>query len=142
MKPKIYQAELRLLNDSEVLDKTNGIPLEERLPDNAKCEICGNNEWFIHPVQSAGVREGGKYYCECLNCGELTHLQTLIKMIYYVKYHKGEYYIREKGIENYYSKGLILKRNVDRFFKDLNNKPLKFPNLFSASQWCMFKMTI
>lgn len=63
-------------------------------------------------------------------------------MIYYVKFHKGEYYIREKGIEDFYQKGQIFKKKVDRFFKDFNNKPLKFPNLFCANQWCMFKITM
>lgn len=48
--------------------------LEERLPNNGACPNCGKNEWFLLPTEGVAVREGGKAYIECINCGETTHL--------------------------------------------------------------------
>jgi Zn ribbon nucleic-acid-binding protein len=42
--------------------------------EEAKCPDCSNNEWFLLPDDSVAVREGGKPYIECLNCGYHTHL--------------------------------------------------------------------
>lgn len=70
-KPKFYQAELRLLNDNEVSKITKGIPVEERIQP---CPECGGTEWWLYPKEGVAVREGGKPYCECLDCGHQTHL--------------------------------------------------------------------
>lgn len=40
----------------------------------AKCPECGQNRWWLLPMQSATRREGGKLYIECLNCGYTTYL--------------------------------------------------------------------
>ena len=42
--------------------------------EEAKCPECSNNEWWLLPDDSVAVREGGKPYVECLNCGYQTHL--------------------------------------------------------------------
>jgi hypothetical protein len=47
--------------------------LNDRLPEG-KCENCGGTEWYFLPVESVAVREGGKPYIECLNCGNIEHL--------------------------------------------------------------------
>ena len=77
-KPKFFQAVLVPIEDviKHVYPPTiaDQITLEERLPDNAKCPECSNNEWWILPNDSVAVREGGKAYCECMNCGYQTHL--------------------------------------------------------------------
>jgi DNA-directed RNA polymerase subunit M/transcription elongation factor TFIIS len=70
-KPKIYKAELRLLNDKEVKQITKGIPIEERIEP---CPECGGNEWWLYPQECAIVNEGMKPYCECLGCGYTSHL--------------------------------------------------------------------
>ena len=50
------------------------LTLEDRLPNNGICEECGENKWWLYPKASVSVREGGKQYIECLNCGNVTHL--------------------------------------------------------------------
>lgn len=70
-KPKFYQAELRPIDDNELAKITKGIPIEERIEP---CPDCGGSEWWLLPKESIAVKEGGKPYCECLNCGYVTHL--------------------------------------------------------------------
>lgn len=75
--PKFYQAVLKPVKDviKHVYPKHhNQITLEDRLPNNARCENCGKNEWILLPKESIAVREGGKQYIECMGCGEHTHL--------------------------------------------------------------------
>lgn len=43
--------------------------LEERLPNDGKCEVCLNDEWLILPLE-----EGQKPYIRCMDCGLITHL--------------------------------------------------------------------
>ncbi len=73
-KPEFFQAELRKLTDEEVLKETKGLSVDERMGKDAKCPECGDNRWWLLPKAGAAVREGGKPYCECLNCGYQTHL--------------------------------------------------------------------
>lgn len=76
-KPKFYQAVLEPIDDviKHVYPKHhNKITLEERLSDNGECPDCHNNEWWLLPKESLAVKEGGKSYIECLNCGYQTHL--------------------------------------------------------------------
>lgn len=73
-KPIFYQAVLTKLNEADVLRQTNGIPINERMGENAICPECGDNRWWLLPKSGVAVREGGKNYCECLNCGYTTHL--------------------------------------------------------------------
>jgi len=49
------------------------ITFEERLGDGT-CEDCGASNWMFLPEESSAVREGGKPYIECLDCGHVTHL--------------------------------------------------------------------
>jgi DNA-directed RNA polymerase subunit RPC12/RpoP len=80
-KPKFYKAELKEIKGN-VLDKVylrfkgeKKITMTERMgSEEAKCPECSNNEWWLLPADSVAVREGGKPYIECLNCGLLTHL--------------------------------------------------------------------
>jgi len=76
-KPKFYQAVLKEIKGN-VLDHVyprHRMTLTERMgSDEAKCPECGNNEWYLLPADSVAVREGGKPYIECLNCGHQTHL--------------------------------------------------------------------
>jgi DNA-directed RNA polymerase subunit RPC12/RpoP len=80
-KPKFFKAELVEIGGN-VLDhvyphlKGKGqLTMSERMgTDEAKCPECSNNEWWLLPNDSVAVREGGKPYIECLNCGHQTHL--------------------------------------------------------------------
>jgi len=83
-KPKFYQAILVPV-EGDVLAKVYpenvkkyGSPMvtmAERMgTSEAKCPDCGHNEWWLQPKEGAAVREGGKPYIECLNCGYQTHL--------------------------------------------------------------------
>ena len=80
-KPKFYQAVLVKV-EGNVLDNVyphlkgkNQMTMTERMgSEEAKCPDCSNNEWFLLPDDSVAVREGGKPYIECLNCGYHTHL--------------------------------------------------------------------
>jgi hypothetical protein len=72
-KPLFYQ--ISLLSDTELNVLLKGCTLSERMgSEEAKCEICGKNKWLVLPKDSELVREGGKAYIECLNCGMITHL--------------------------------------------------------------------
>jgi Zn ribbon nucleic-acid-binding protein len=80
-KPKFYQAVLKPIKGN-VLDHVyphfkgkNQLTMTERMgSEEAKCPDCSNNEWFLLPDDSVAVREGGKPYIECINCGYHTHL--------------------------------------------------------------------
>jgi len=76
---KFYQTVLKPVETENVLKTVyplhiaRQLTLEERLP-KGECEDCGGKEWIILPKESALVREGGKPYIECMNCGNRTHL--------------------------------------------------------------------
>lgn len=80
-KPKFYQAVLKPIKGN-VLDHVyphlkgaNQLTMTERMgSEEARCSECGNNEWILLADDSCAVREGGKPYMECMNCGTLTHL--------------------------------------------------------------------
>lgn len=74
MKPKFFQAKLVELNEQELDKELSGCSLEERLPNNGECTECGANQWWLLPKEGVAVREGGKSYIECLDCGYQTHL--------------------------------------------------------------------
>jgi hypothetical protein len=79
--PKFYKAVLVPI-EGNVMDEVypyhvgeKQLTMKERMgSDEAKCPECSNNEWYLLPGDSAAVREGGKPYIECLNCGHQTHL--------------------------------------------------------------------
>ena len=79
--PKFFQAKLVEVKEN-VLDYVyphlkgkEQLTITERLGNpEGKCPECGENIWFLLPKESVAVREGGKPYIECLNCGFLTHL--------------------------------------------------------------------
>ena len=76
-KPKFYQAVLQPIDDvikHVYAANHEEITLEERMGADAKCTECGHNEWWLLPKESIAVQEGGKAYCECMNCGATTHL--------------------------------------------------------------------
>jgi hypothetical protein len=79
-KPKFYRAELieikgNVLDEVYPYFKGEQLTMEERMgSEEAKCPECSNNEWWLLPGDSVAVREGGKPYIECLNCGLHTHL--------------------------------------------------------------------
>ena len=80
-KPRFFQAVLKEVNGN-VLDhvyphlKGNGqLTMSERMgSDNANCPDCDCNSWILLPQESVAVTQGGKPYCECMNCGLTTHL--------------------------------------------------------------------
>jgi DNA-directed RNA polymerase subunit M/transcription elongation factor TFIIS len=80
-KPKFYQTALAEIKGN-VLDEVypylkgeEQLTMTERMgSEEAKCPECFNNEWWLLPADSVSVREGGKPYIECLNCGYQTHL--------------------------------------------------------------------
>jgi len=77
--PKFFLSVLKPIENDEVIsfvypeEKAQQTTLQERLGD-CKCEGCGKDTWIIPPKESVSVREGGKPYRECLNCGIITHL--------------------------------------------------------------------
>jgi Zn ribbon nucleic-acid-binding protein len=77
-KPKFYKSELVEIHNvlGEVYPHQKEPPtMTERMgSEDAKCPECSNNEWWLLPADSVAVREGGKPYIECLNCGYHTHL--------------------------------------------------------------------
>lgn len=75
MKAKIYKVVFVELTDEEVLIKTKGQPLSERMekPDG-ECPRCQYTEWALLPDDSEAVKEGGKPYIECIRCGYMSHL--------------------------------------------------------------------
>ena len=79
--PKFYQTALAEIKGNvldEVYPNLKGkeqLTMTERMgSEEAKCPECSNNEWWLLPADSCAVREGGKPYIECLNCGYQTHL--------------------------------------------------------------------
>jgi hypothetical protein len=78
---KFYQAVLVEV-EGNVIDHVyphltkHQITLEERMPNDALCPECDDEdrEWFLFPVESMLVKQGGKPYCECMSCGYTTHL--------------------------------------------------------------------
>ena len=74
-KPKFYKAKLFPLTIKELLEITKGQNIAELMYDKeARCPVCGKTKWWIFPDESIVMREGGKPYCECINCGYNTHL--------------------------------------------------------------------
>ena len=75
-KPVFYSTQLFEVEDviKHVYPKQPNLTLAERLPNEGMCEECGENKWWLYPKASVSVREGGKQYIECLNCGNVTHL--------------------------------------------------------------------
>jgi hypothetical protein len=80
-KPKFYQTVLTEIKDNvfdhvyPYLNEKEQMTMTERMgSEEAKCPECFNNEWWLLPSDSVSVREGGKPYIECLNCGLQTHL--------------------------------------------------------------------
>jgi len=76
-KPEFFQAELVKVEDvmKHVYPNQPNITLAERMEtEEALCTECGDNRWWLLPKAGSAVREGGKAYMECLNCGYVTHL--------------------------------------------------------------------
>lgn len=82
-KPKFYQAVLvPVENVLEHVYPQNvqkyGSPMvtmTERMgSENAECPECGKNHWILLPKEGSAVRQGGKPYVECMECGYTTHL--------------------------------------------------------------------
>ena len=79
-KPRFFQAVLKEVK-GDILDHVyphlkgdNQFTIEERMGFNANCPDCDCNSWILLPKESVAVSEGGKPYCECMNCGLMTHL--------------------------------------------------------------------
>lgn len=79
-KPKFYRAELKEIKGN-VLDEVypefeeGSFTLTERMgSEQASCPDCKGNHWWLLPADSVAVRDSGKQYIECLNCGFHTHL--------------------------------------------------------------------
>lgn len=80
-KPKFYQAVLQEVNGNVLdlvyphLKEKEQMTMTKRMgSEDAQCEQCGENEWWLFPKESVIVAQGGKPYIECLNCGQVTHL--------------------------------------------------------------------
>ena len=75
-KPKFFKAELKEVHNvlKEVYPLHN-VSMSERMgSEDAECPECKQNEWWLLPDECIAVKEGGKPYIECLNCGYQTHL--------------------------------------------------------------------
>jgi predicted RNA-binding Zn-ribbon protein involved in translation (DUF1610 family) len=81
-KPRFYQAVLQEVRGNvfdHVYPELKGTPsqctMTERMGSKeARCPDCGKNIWIILAKESGVVREGGKPYIECMECGYQTHL--------------------------------------------------------------------
>ena len=79
--PRFFQAVLKEVKGN-VLDHVyphlkgkDQLTLQERMGSfNANCPKCDCNSWILLPIESVAVSQGGKPYCECMNCGLTTHL--------------------------------------------------------------------
>jgi hypothetical protein len=80
-KPKFFQAVLKPIRGN-VMDKVypqlkgdKQLTIEERLGNpHGACPECDENSWWLLPKEGVAVKESGKPYIECLNCGYTTHL--------------------------------------------------------------------
>jgi hypothetical protein len=75
--PMFFQAELVRVMDvmKHVYPNQPKLTLAERMGSElALCPECSDNRWWLLPKTASAVREGGKAYCECINCGYTTHL--------------------------------------------------------------------
>ena len=86
---KFYEANLLELDNDEVLRvaerrfphskkvlqaiQRNEFDLEDRI-GNGECDKCQEKRWLILPISCNFVKEGGKSYIMCMNCGHITHL--------------------------------------------------------------------
>ena len=75
---RFFQAVLKEIPEDKIIEHCyplhhKEITLEERMGDG-KCIVCGCDSWILLPKESVAVREGGKDYCECMECGYATHL--------------------------------------------------------------------
>jgi hypothetical protein len=80
-KPKFYQAEINLVKGNVFdhvyphLKGANQLTMTERMgSEEANCGECGGNSYIILAPESCAVREGGKPYIECMDCGMPYHL--------------------------------------------------------------------
>lgn len=80
-KPKFYQAVLVEVKGNvfdHVYPQFKGkgqLKMAERMgSDEAKCPECGDNRWMLLHEDHVAVVQGGKPYCECMGCGQMTHL--------------------------------------------------------------------
>ena len=74
-KPKFYQSVLISVQPEKLDEILRGQSMTDRMgSEEALCPECGENSWMLLPIESSPVREGGKTYIECLNCGYQTHL--------------------------------------------------------------------
>jgi predicted RNA-binding Zn-ribbon protein involved in translation (DUF1610 family) len=81
-KPKFFQAVLKPVKGNvfdhvypQLIGSPHQCTITERMGNpEGKCPDCGQNSWIILAQESSIVREGGKPYIECLNCGYGTHL--------------------------------------------------------------------
>lgn len=74
-RPKFYQAVFKLRTYTDIMKLTKGLSIKERMgSENGECPECQSNHWWLLPKECVAVREGGKPYIECLNCGYQTHL--------------------------------------------------------------------
>jgi len=75
---RFFQSVLKEIPASEIIEHCyplhhKEITLEERM-GNGKCPDCDCDSWILLPKESSAVTQGGKDYCECMNCGYTTHL--------------------------------------------------------------------
>jgi len=80
-KPKFYQTVLTEIKDNvfdhvyPYLNEKEQMTMTERMGnETANCPDCTKNEWILLAMESVSVRQGGKPYIECIECGYLTHL--------------------------------------------------------------------
>jgi hypothetical protein len=84
-KPKFYQAVLVPVKGNvlkhvyPLITKFQhgklSMTMTERMgSEEALCGECGKNHWMILPQELVMVKEGGKPYIQCLECGSITHL--------------------------------------------------------------------
>ena len=75
-KLRFFQSVLKEIPQDKIMEHVypighKDIKLSDRI---GKCPECDSNSWILLAKESVAVREGGKAYCECMGCGEITHL--------------------------------------------------------------------
>ena len=74
---RFFQSILVEIPENKILEHCYGkeigikMTVSERI---GKCPDCGCESWILLPKEGAAVREGGKPYCKCMECGYNTHL--------------------------------------------------------------------
>lgn len=74
MRVRIYEIKGRPLKIGEVLRASGFKMTEDEMEKRIGLCECGCDSWILLPIWSKGVKDGGKRYMNCVDCGRSGHL--------------------------------------------------------------------